>query len=84
MRARRVPKAISLAGKSRKIGTLSSALRLMYEPYVNSLADFFLVTIPDWIPPAQTFDNWQTSAWERISGGIVESPLLESRKDGHL
>jgi hypothetical protein len=61
-----------------------SGLRQMYEPYVNSLADYLLVTIPDWISPTHTFDNWQTSAWGRISGGIVESPLLESRKDGHL
>ena len=61
-----------------------SALRQMYEPYVNSLADYLLVTIPDWIPPTKTFDNWQTSAWGRISGEIVESPLLESREDGHL
>ena len=61
-----------------------SGLRQMYEPYVNSLADYLLVTIPDWIPPTKTFDNWQTSAWGRISGEIVESPLLESREDGHL
>ena len=61
-----------------------SLLRQMYEPYVNSLADYLLMTIPHWIPPAKSLDNWQTSAWGRISSGTAESPLVGSRKDGHL
>jgi hypothetical protein len=41
------------------------ALRMMYEPYVKSLADFMLVKLPPWIPLEKRADNWQTSAFER-------------------
>ncbi|HEX8141107.1 MAG TPA: potassium channel family protein [Pyrinomonadaceae bacterium] len=40
-------------------------LRLMYEPYVNSLADYLMMPLPPWIPAKTTADNWRTSAWER-------------------
>lgn len=46
-------------------------LRGMYEPYVKSLADYLQVSFPDWVPTPQTVDNWQTSAWGRISTGIA-------------
>jgi hypothetical protein len=39
------------------------ALREMYEPYVNALAGFLLMPLPEWIPHSQSADNWQTSAW---------------------
>jgi hypothetical protein len=40
-------------------------LRLMYEPYVNSLSKYLLMPLPPWIPAKATADNWRTSAWER-------------------
>ena len=58
-------------------------LRKMYEPYANALADYLFVTIPPWIPPGETIDNWQTSAWGRISRGIAGSPVVESRDEEH-
>lgn len=58
-------------------------LRQMYEPYANALADYLFVTIPAWIPSGETFDNWQTSAWGRISRGIGGSPVMESRDEEH-
>jgi hypothetical protein len=39
------------------------ALREMYEPYVNALAAFLLMPLPEWIPYSQPADNWRTSAW---------------------
>lgn len=41
------------------------ALRRMYEPYVNALADQLLMPLPPWIQKGKAVDNWQTSAWER-------------------
>jgi Ion channel len=45
-------------------------LRRMYEPYVEPLAEFLLVELPPWSPGQDAYDNWQTSAWGRISAGL--------------
>jgi hypothetical protein len=42
-------------------------LRRMYEPHVASLAGYLQLAVPTWIPDSERKDNWQTSAWERIS-----------------
>ena len=84
----RLRAALAAAGINLREGAAAderlSGLRQMYEPYVNALADYLLVTVPAWMPPAEAFDNWQTSAWGRISTGIAASPLTESRKDEHF
>jgi hypothetical protein len=41
-------------------------------------------TLPGWFPPASHRDNWQTSAWGRISGGIAEPASVEARQDDHF
>lgn len=38
-------------------------LRALYEPYVASLAEHFLVELPPWFRPARAQDNWRTSRW---------------------
>jgi hypothetical protein len=38
-----------------------AALRLMYEPYVNSLSQFLIMPLPDWIPPEDARENWRAS-----------------------
>lgn len=55
-------------------------LRSMYEPYVHSLADFFLVTLPPWIVKDEVIENWRTSAWGKIAGftpASQEPPQLD-------
>ena len=39
-----------------------SALRAMYEPYVQALSVFLMMPLPDWVPPEDAKDNWQTTA----------------------
>lgn len=39
-------------------------LRETYEPFVSALADYLLVSLPPWIPPENSLDDWQTSAWD--------------------
>ena len=46
---------------------LLTELRAMYEPFVSTLADFLFIELPPWVPTAETYDNWQTSRWGRIS-----------------
>ncbi len=61
-----------------------SELRQMYEPYVNTLSEYLLMPIPSWIPPSEVFDNWQTSAWGRISTEVASSPLIEPPDERHF
>lgn len=58
-------------------------LRRMYEPYVNGLADRLLLPLPSWTG-AESMDNWQTSAWERISSPLAALPGAEKEKDEHF
>jgi len=45
-------------------GNRLAKLRRMYEPYIQSLADYLNMTLPVWIPPAARKDNWETTAWD--------------------
>ncbi len=51
-------------------------LRLMYEPYVNALAAHLLTPLPPWVMAAAVIDNWQTSAWARISARGARSSRI--------
>jgi hypothetical protein len=42
-------------------------LRETYEPFVSAMAQFQLVSLPPWIPPENSLDDWQTSAWDDLS-----------------
>jgi hypothetical protein len=46
-----------------------SDLRRLYEPYVNTLSQRFLMDLPPWIAAPDAVDNWQTSAWSRDTKG---------------
>jgi hypothetical protein len=52
-------------------------LRGMYEPFVNGLASYFLMRMPEFSPARPTADNWQTSAWMPRTPGILELPNVE-------
>jgi len=41
-------------------------LRLMYEPYVSALSEYFRLTVPPWVTGTIRKDNWETSAWGRM------------------
>jgi hypothetical protein len=45
-----------------------ATLREMYEPYLQSLAEFLCMPLPSWILSKEITDNWRTSAWGRITG----------------
>jgi hypothetical protein len=42
-------------------------LRQMYEPHVQRLSHYLLMSLPPWFPPTGTPDTWQITAWERLS-----------------
>jgi len=46
-------------------------LRSLYEPFVQGMGEYFMITIPTWTSAAHSTDNWRTSAWGRIAAGAV-------------
>ena len=50
-----------------------SELRATYEPFVSALAERIQVSLPPWIPPKDTLDDWQTSAWDDRFPSIPET-----------
>ncbi|MDX6694686.1 MAG: hypothetical protein QOF02_2289 [Blastocatellia bacterium] len=57
-------------------------LRRMYEPYVNAIGSYMFMRLPDWIPPSEVIDNWQTSAWERNPNAFASSPAEARPAEG--
>ncbi|MEX2237122.1 MAG: potassium channel family protein [Dehalococcoidia bacterium] len=39
-------------------------LRLLYEPYVCTIAELLLMQVPQWMPAEGAQDDWATSPWE--------------------
>jgi len=52
-------------------------LRRLYEPYVAALGARFLFTVPDFVAGAERFDNWRTSAWEKVSTSRARAAGVE-------
>jgi hypothetical protein len=40
-------------------------LRSLYEPYLETLAQYLRLRLPGWQPERLKADNWQTSGWDR-------------------
>lgn len=51
-------------------------LRRMYEPFVEALAAYLLVTLPDMYLFTDRVDDWQTSAWDHF---LPSSPRVLDR-----
>ena len=45
-------------------------LRLLYEPFLAALADYFCFRYPRFVPDQARPDNWQTTAWGKTAGLI--------------
>jgi hypothetical protein len=38
-----------------------AAFRNTYEPFLNGLADYLVLSLPDWLPAGGRLDNWQNN-----------------------
>lgn len=80
--------ALAEAGWKLKEGSAAEdrldELRAMYAPYVRALGQYLRFSLPGWFPPERHRDNWQTSAWGRISAGIADPASIEAIKDDHF
>jgi hypothetical protein len=36
----------------------------MYEPNVQALSDYLLISLPPWFRISETLDSWQISSWQ--------------------
>jgi hypothetical protein len=47
--------------------------RSTYEPFVNTLAEYLLLSLPAWLLTKETLDNWQNSPRGRSAKQLVEA-----------
>ncbi len=73
----RLQDVLAASGIRLKEGTVTeqklAELRETYEPFVNALANRMLVSLPPWIPPGGSLDDWQTSAWDDMFPSIRQT-----------
>jgi hypothetical protein len=58
-------------------------LRGMYEPYVGALAEYLCMDLPPWIVAGGAADNWQRTAWGRISRSVFPA-ATQADTDDHF
>jgi len=63
-------KMLAEADVSMRAGTATeqelSELRRMYEPYVQALGKYLLISLPPWFRISETPDSWQISNWQKF------------------
>ena len=81
----RVQRTLQKAGMhlDAQTGAKIADLRAMYEPFVNSMANYLLLRLPPWTHSGR-IDNWRTSAWGRIAAKTSVLPLADIADDDHL
>lgn len=56
----------------------------MYEPYVQALGKYLLISIPPWFQVNVIPDNWQASTWDKLIADMPAqthySPILVTRQ----
>jgi hypothetical protein len=50
-----------------------AAFRNTYEPFLNGLAYYLVLSLPDWLPPENQLDNWQNSPRGKSAKQLIEA-----------
>jgi hypothetical protein len=50
-----------------------AAFRQTYEPFLNGLAEYLVLTLPQWLPGENQLDNWQNSPRGKSAKQLVEA-----------
>ena len=56
------------------VGRQLRELRDLYEPFLESLAQFFNLVLPRFFPDRPAADNWQSTAWTKRAPNITDLP----------
>ena len=57
-------------------------LRRMYEPSVQALSNYLLISLPPWFRISETPDNWQISNWQTPILSIATENTANQEKNG--
>ena len=60
------------------------SIRVLYEPFLQALSEYFRLQLPRFFPDRFAPDNWQTSAWTTRAPGITELPPARIHVDDHF
>ena len=86
--ARRLREELAAAGVPLRDGPTADhrlgELRRLYEPYATALADYLVMSLPQWLPMTGGVDSWQTSAWERIASWEVKGVATAAPPEEHF
>jgi hypothetical protein len=61
-----------------------SEMRTLYEPFLQTLSNFFCFPLPRYFPDRVAPDNWQTTAWTKRAPGITELARFAPDADEHF
>ena len=50
-----------------------AAFRSTYEPFLKGLADYLVLSLPDWLPSGTAVDNWQNNPRGKTARQLMES-----------
>jgi hypothetical protein len=50
-----------------------AAFRHTYEPFLNGLADYLVLPLPDWLPAGGGLDNWQNNPRGKTAKQLIDS-----------
>ena len=50
-----------------------AAFRNTYEPFLNGLARYLVLSLPDWLPSPSQLDNWQNSPRGKTARQLIDS-----------
>jgi hypothetical protein len=50
-----------------------AVFRNTYEPFLNGLAHYLVLPLPDWLPTGGPLDNWQNSPRGKSAKQLVDS-----------
>jgi hypothetical protein len=50
-----------------------AAFRNTYEPFLNGLAHYLVLSLPDWLPSGSLLDNWQNSPRGKSAKQLIDS-----------
>src|ERR1035438_7123219 len=49
-----------------------AAYRNTYEPFLNGLADYLVLSLPDWLPTDGRLDNWQNNPRGKSAKQLID------------
>jgi hypothetical protein len=69
---------------SNNLAARLAEMRVLYEPFLQALANYFCFYLPRFVPDRPAPDNWQTTAWTKRAPRLTELPARAIRAGEHF